>query len=331
MPLDLLRRRLIFVTGKGGVGKTTVALALGLAAARGGLRTIVADLEGDGSVAPTEQPFAERLFRVSIDPQSAMEEYLLVKLPGATGQLLRQSRLFGAFAMATPGMRELLCIGKLWELAQLERRTADAVPYDLVIVDGPASGHGAAMLRAPGTFAEIARVGPIAAQAQAIAQTLADRDFTAVVAVSTAEEMAVSEALMLRDMLREGPGCFEPRNVILNGAHPDRFSAADLELIVASRGADSPVTRLAREEALLAATEREQRRRLLDAFGERLLTLPYLLRPRLEQVDLELLATELLASGVAAALDASGSDGPASDGPGSDGPTSDGPGSEPPL
>ena len=71
-----------------------------------------------------------------------MEEYLRVKT-GAVGQALGSSRLFQAFAMATPGMRELLSIGKVWELAQLQRRTSGADVYDLVIVDSPAAGHGA--------------------------------------------------------------------------------------------------------------------------------------------------------------------------------------------
>src|ERR1700759_4906976 len=102
-----------------------------------------------------------------------MEEYLRVKT-GAVGQALGASKLFNAFAMATPGMRELLSVGKVWELSQHERRTDDAAAYDLVIVDSPAAGHGAAILRTPRTFAEIAKVGPIAHQAGTIAQTIAD-------------------------------------------------------------------------------------------------------------------------------------------------------------
>ena len=105
------------------------------------------------------------LFTISIDPQQAMEEYLRVKA-GPLGQALGSSRLFQAFAMATPGMRELLSIGKVWELAQLDRRTRGAAPYDLVIVDAPATGHGVGLLRTPRTFADIARVGPIAHQGQ---------------------------------------------------------------------------------------------------------------------------------------------------------------------
>jgi anion-transporting ArsA/GET3 family ATPase len=286
---QLLRRRLIFVTGKGGVGKTTVALALGLAAAQTGLRTIVADLNGDGDL--DERRFAENLFRISVDPQSAMEEYLLVKVPGAAGQALRQSKLFSAFAMATPGMRELLCIGKLWELAQLERRTRDAAPYDLVIVDAPASGHGVGILRTPRTFAEIARVGPIASQAQAIATTIADPAFTSVLAVSTAEEMPVNETLQLRDTLGSGADPLELEAVILNGLYPDRYSPGELSRLVPHT--DVPAIRVALDEHRKAQAQRTQQQRLQDEFGQRLVTLPYLFASQLELPELEQLAQEL--------------------------------------
>ena len=127
----LLDRRLIFVTGKGGVGKSTVATALGLHAARSGRRTIVAELASQERVRRTfsqtgetfeEVELADGLYTISIDPESAMEEYLRVKT-GALGQALGASRLFQAFAMATPGMRELLSVGD-----NLHRALASAGP-----------------------------------------------------------------------------------------------------------------------------------------------------------------------------------------------------------
>src|SRR2546421_2693557 len=173
MPV-LLDKRLIFVTGKGGVGKATVATALGLVAARRGLRTIVAELASREHVQGIfehhgehflEVELAPGLFTISIDPQHAMEEYLRVKV-GAVGHALSVSRLFQVFAMATPGMRELLSIGKVWELAQLQRRTRGAAPYDLVIVDAPATGHGVGGLRAPRALARRRRRRPAAHQAR---------------------------------------------------------------------------------------------------------------------------------------------------------------------
>ena len=298
MSPPLLSRRLIFVTGKGGVGKTTVALALGLAAAQAGRRTIVADLQGTGD--PRELELAPGLFRISVDPQSAMDEYLAVKVPGPAALALRQSRLFAAFVMATPGMRELLCMGKLWELAQLERRAPDADAYDLVIVDAPASGHGAAILRTPRTFAEIAQVGPIANQAQTIAATLSDREFTAIVAVATAEEMPVNETLELRGALAAGPEPFELEAVILNARYPDRFSAADAAVIAdALRRAPSEdeagrdLLGVALAEHARAQREAEQEQRLRAAFGPILLTLPHLFEPAIELPQLRRLAAEL--------------------------------------
>jgi hypothetical protein len=296
MENPLLSRRLIFVTGKGGVGKTTVALALGLAGAQAGRRTIVADLGGDGE--QEEVPVAPGLFRISVDPQTAMEEYLSVKVPGPAAALLRQSRLFQSFAMATPGMRELLCMGKLWELAQFERRTpdADADAYDLVIVDAPASGHGAALLRTPRTFAEIARVGPIAHQARTIADTIADASFTAVVAVCVAEEMPVNETFDLRDTLADATDPLELECVILNGRYPDRFTAEDA-IALAAIGAVDPHTRAAVDVALAehrrAGLQNAQEQRLRAEFGERLRVLPHLFERSIELPQLERLAWEL--------------------------------------
>jgi anion-transporting ArsA/GET3 family ATPase len=296
MENTLLSRRLIFVTGKGGVGKTTVALSLGLAGAQAGRRTIVADLGGVGDQA--EVRVAPGLFRISVDPQSAMEEYLSVKVPGPAAAVLRQSRLFQTFAMATPGMRELLCMGKLWELAQFERRTpdADTDAYDLVIVDAPSSGHGAALLRTPRTFAEIARVGPIAHQASTIADTIADASFTAVVAVCVAEEMPVNETLELRDTLAAATDPLELAAVILNGRYPDRFTAADA-IALAGLGAVDPPTQAAAEVALAehrrAGLQNQQEQRLRTEFGERLRVLPYLFERSIELPQLERLAMEL--------------------------------------
>ena len=85
-----------------------------------------------------------------------MEEYLADQLPvRALADLLVSSRAFTYLAAATPGMRELLTAGKVWELAQDRRRTPGAQPYDLVVVDAPATGHGVAVLAAPRTFAGV--------------------------------------------------------------------------------------------------------------------------------------------------------------------------------
>ena len=151
--------------------------------------------------------------------------------------------------MATPGMRELLSIGKVWELAQFERRTRGAGVYDLVIVDSPAAGHGVGILRTPRMFAEIARVGPIAHQARTIAATIADHEFTAVAAVATAEEMPVNETLWLRDALAEDEIPLDA--VIVNALYPERFSDAERTRLQRARAkAKSPLANVALGAAL---------------------------------------------------------------------------------
>ena len=227
-----------------------------------------------------------------------MEEYLRVKT-GAVGQALGSSRLFHAFAMATPGMRELLSIGKVWELAQLQRRTSGADVYDLVIVDSPAAGHGLGILRTPRTFAEIARVGPVAHQAQTISATIADRAFTSVIAVSTASEMPVSETLWLNDALRsDGLG--------LDAVISTRCTRIASRMAIArswsGRGAahESPLTGAALGAALSeharARSQAEQLQRLRDglgAAGPPLVTLPYLFAESIGPGELARLADAL--------------------------------------
>ncbi|MDQ2895027.1 MAG: P-loop NTPase [Actinomycetota bacterium] len=212
-----IAERLIVVVGKGGVGKSTVAAALGVAAARRGLRTIVAEVAGRSDVvsvlgAPAPDRLRESelepgLHHVSIDPRSAIEQYLHDEVPGRLpAAILLRSRVFELLVAATPGMGELLTIGKVWELTQRPRGRSSDRPYDLVVLDGPASGHAVGLLTAPRTFSSVARLGPIARQGAAIDRMLRDPRLTRVIAVCTPEQMAVSETLGLRAWLAEEQG-----------------------------------------------------------------------------------------------------------------------------
>ena len=301
----VLDKRLLFVTGKGGVGKSTVATALGLLAARQGLRTIVAELASQERVQGLfgenereqfrELELAPGLFTISIDPQQAMEEYLRVKA-GPFGHALGSSRLFQGFAMATPGMRELLSIGKVWELAQLHRRTRGAAPYDLVIVDAPATGHGVGLLRTPRTFADIARVGPIAHQGRTIAETIADPEFTGVVAVATPEEMPINEMMALADELASDRLPLDL--VIVNALYPERFESDEIDelsqaLIKTRSALARSALRAALSEHARAATQREQRDRLRERVDGRLIELPYVFADHVGLAELESLSRAL--------------------------------------
>jgi anion-transporting ArsA/GET3 family ATPase len=299
---DLFAHSLLVVTGKGGVGKSTVAAALGLAASRRGLRTIVVEVAAREDVSRAlaanmggvyaELAVSDRLHHISIDPQRAMNEYLRERLPvGVLAALISRSRVFTALTAATPGMRELLTIGKVWELAQHERRTPGAKPYDLVVLDAPATGQGLAMLQAPSTFASVARVGPVAKEGRAVASFLGDPRRTAVLAVSTAEEMPVSETLQLRSRLREELG-LDLALVVVNAVVAHRFSDGDRRALQAAP--PSPAQHAAQFVANWAHHQHTQIARLRRGLkGVPLVKLPFMFQSALDPAALELLSREL--------------------------------------
>jgi anion-transporting ArsA/GET3 family ATPase len=285
----LSNKRLVFVTGKGGVGKSTVALALGIAAARRGLRTVVAEMSGQARAAETfgvspptgeEVQLAEQLHATSVGVDHALEEYLHQRA-GRVGDLLSASRAFHAFTGATPGMRELMTVGKAWELAQDPRRVSGRRPYDLVVVDAYATGHALAALRTPATFAEIARVGPIAHQGRTIDATLRDPTQTAVLAVALPEEMPVTETLALRRRLREALG-LELAGAVVNACLPERLGPRQARTVadaLAQSGAGrvaQAALRTAGSEQARACGQREQVARLAEGLAAPPLELPYL-------------------------------------------------------
>ena len=232
---------MVFVTGKGGVGKTTVAAALALAAAEAGKKTIVAEVGGAARAARllggtagkpgVETQVGDRLWTLTIEPYKVMEEWIGRILGSrALTQVLTRSNFFRTFADAAPGGMELGTIVKTWELAQPKRWDKGSRPYDLVVVDGPASGHAVGMLRTPGTFADIARVGPIASQSQRVREWLEDYRETAYVAVALPGELPVTETLELGKRLRKSLGR-RLETIVVNGVLPDRFSKAELKRV----------------------------------------------------------------------------------------------------
>jgi anion-transporting ArsA/GET3 family ATPase len=303
---ELLAKPLLVVTGKGGVGKSTVAAALGMAAARRGLRTIIAEVasrddvsralmpDRDAAVSSlVERDLGDGLHHISIDPESALEEYLKDQLPRGVADLLAASRMFSYLTAATPGLRELLTVGKVWELAQPDRRTPGAHPYDLVILDAPATGHGVAVLTAPGTFADAARLGPVARQGGIIHGMLADPEQTGIIVVATAEEMPVNETLALQRTLQEELG--QPlAAVVANGVLPARFTKAQVEAL-----AKAPVSRgvrAARAEAARSRGHRAQLARLRRGVdGVEVRSLPFLFATSLGTAELQRLGEELVA------------------------------------
>ena len=195
---DLLDRKLLFVTGKGGVGKTTISAGLALLCASRGKRTLVCEMDAKGDLAssfeaaPTgfdEHEVAPNLWAMSMDPEASLRQYLALqlRLPRAGGLGLA-TRMFDFVASAAPGVREIVSVGKLcWEVRERH--------YDAVIVDAVSSGHIIGQLSAPQAINSLVQVGLVRQQTGWMLDILSDRSVCGALIVATPEEMPVTETI----------------------------------------------------------------------------------------------------------------------------------------
>ncbi len=301
---EILDRKLLFVTGKGGVGKTTVAATLGVIAARQGLRTLVVEFGGQsrlagmfgaGAPAPgSEQQLAPGLSALTIDPDKALLEWIQALGGRMSGRVLGSSGTFQYFAAAAPGAREVVSLVKIWKLAGGARGRRARGGADLVIVDAPATGHALGMLRSPETFANIARVGPIVRDTKAVRELLADPLRSAYVAVAQGTEMAVTETIELQDGLRDALGRTLSA-VVANGLLPRRFSAPEMQRVAALAGGGAlrdAAAHAAREVHARAGFQHAQVTRLRRR-GFEVVPLPFVWRGELDLDAIEELAAKL--------------------------------------
>ncbi len=237
---DLLDRRLLFVTGKGGVGKTAVAAALALLAAERGKRTLVCEIDAKGNLAdffetgPThfeEREIAPRLFAMSMDTEASLKQYLSLqlKLPlvARVGPL---ARIFDFVATAAPGVREIVTVGKLcWEVRENH--------YDLVVVDASATGHIVGQLSAPETINELVQVGLVRQQTGWILEILGNQEVTGLIIVATPEEMPVNETIELSHRI-EAETHVDLAGIVVNRVLPELFGRGEEEVFDQLAGPD---------------------------------------------------------------------------------------------
>lgn len=228
--MSLLSRRVLLVTGKGGVGKTIVSVALGLAAAAAGKRVLITETSGAQRVPEifgvpgqgyTATTLAPGLSTLSITPNEAIEDYVLQQIRvRRLFNLVFRNRIVGPFVDAVPGLHDTVQLGKVFDLTRESSRGRST--WDVIIVDAPATGHGLTMLNAAKTMAELTRAGPMFEQVRLVQELLADPEKTGLVLVSLPEVMPVSETIDLWSRLGEARE--QVCSVVLNRVYPAPFA-----------------------------------------------------------------------------------------------------------
>lgn len=273
----ILDRRLLFVSGKGGVGKTVTAAAISLYAFRKRKRVLVVELSPYGRVrellggpelGPDPVEIQPRLDAVRIEPRRALEDFLvgILRFRTLTNRLL-ESHSFSILTAAAPGIEEFLVLSKIAGFEALRAGVRRRPAYDLIVVDAPATGHSLPLLSTARTVMEMMPVGPIGKMSEAVSRLLADPSRCAAVVVSLAEEMAVNETIEIYRGLARG-GAIATAFVVVNAIWPERFTAEESRwLLGPAADVDDPLVALGRYHAQKRRRAQEQVDRLRGELG----------------------------------------------------------------
>ena len=297
-----MRSQVLFVTGKGGCGKTTVAAALAVALAETKRRVLLVELAAErGFERLFDSPqlglepaiLATRLSAARIDRRALVEAYFRRLLPlSFLSRRLFSSITFNALSSAAPGVQEFLVLEQLLRWSESRRPR-----WDFVVVDGPATGHALQLLRTPRQLALLLAGGPLAATLARITDFLADGRRLRAALVSTAEEMSVNETLESAVVLRDELGIAVAAPLLNRTAAP-RFSARDVAAVRSLREEhpDHPALRAAALHIAAQQSTAAQAERLRRGFAEAPVALPYLFTDTVERGDLAALGRDAAAS-----------------------------------
>jgi hypothetical protein len=322
--IPLLERRFILVSGKGGVGRTTVAAALARAAVDQGKRVLIAQASAAerlgrlfgrfGPVGTDVVSLAPGVDAVNMTPQSALHQYGLMMLRSElVYRALFENRAVKGFLGAIPGLDAYAMLGKAWwHTTETERGSSGRPRYDLVILDGPASGHATLMLRIPGAILQAMPRGPLASDARPIRALLTDPARAALVIVTLAEELAARETAELAAAAR-GPLEMPLGPLVVNAVPSDALSGPEADAVLGpllpeNGGRDRSASGGDGLDATLSlAASLRSHRRMAEEQLERLRRDPggpLILLPRLPSADLGPSDVATLAERIAAATGA---------------------------
>jgi len=298
----LTSRSLIFVTGKGGVGKSAVAAALALRARTLGLLPMLFECDaplrpslfpGGVPVSDTLKEVVPGVLAVNQNTEEAVKAYALAAIPSKTiADLLFENRVTRLFLSAAPSVNEMALIGRIVQLVEAHEQNGP------VIVDLHATGHALAMLRAPDGIMRVLRAGPVYERAAKVRDVIFDANRTAVVTVALPEELPVTEILEMLAALREMRTPLGP--VICNGVMEDPvLSITDSALLAIRAHSDGAARAVDDAMALRGWARRATRERDRLVAGTSTLALPVLTIPYM----CDLSSSETLAGRMAAVLD----------------------------
>jgi anion-transporting ArsA/GET3 family ATPase len=263
----LASKRFLIVTGKGGVGKTTVCAAEALALAAKGKRVLIAmcnakerlsSMLGSELIGPDVRSVAPNIWAVNMEPERALAEYGMMALHSRTlFKLLFDNKYVRKFFRAVPGMQEWTLLGKAW-WHTTETRDDGSWKYDIVILDAPATGHGLDMLRVPKIILDVVPPGLLRRDAERAWKMFQDPETCAVVLVTLPEEMPTTETIELAKALREELH-LPIGKIVVNGVLPPLFSKAERAAI---EGAGVINGDTAADAALAAGRSRAMRERV---------------------------------------------------------------------
>ena len=238
---DLLARRVLIVLGKGGVGKSTLSAAIAKVATLSDARALIMECDARAPLAATfgvEPSFvptqvAHNLALVTLDGRAALEEYLRLVVPGR--MLLKAvfaSRIYQFFVQAAPGLRELMMLGKVFYDAG--QKDPKLQTRNIIVVDAPASGQAMSLLKMPTAARSTFGDSIVGKEASNISKMLRDQRNCAIIQVTTADSLSISETIETHTQLTSLH--LAPAAVLFNRMPPFEFDAEDISALTNRRG-----------------------------------------------------------------------------------------------